>query len=143
MKKTKIAFEDIKAGDLIEAVAVINGIKYTGTGIAFEKTKTKQGDAEWQTSEGGTITIEDDEDAIYRIDVAEVKFEDIRKGDRVRVTTKMGNTTSTIEGVAIVKVQGVVGYWVDGEGHLLVVEQQAPDSQQAIEILERTGKTNE
>jgi len=69
MKKTKIEFKDIKAGDLIEAVAVINGIKYTGTGVAFEKSKTKQGDSEWQTSEGGTITIEDDEDTIYRVDV--------------------------------------------------------------------------
>ena len=65
--KTKIKFEDIKAGDLIEAVSTMYGVKYTQLGIAFEKVKTTQGDYVWQTSQGGNITVEDDKDDIFRV----------------------------------------------------------------------------
>lgn len=138
MKKTKIAFEDIKAGDLLEVVAVINGIKYTGTGIAFEKSKTKQGDSEWQTSEGGTLTIEDDEDAIYRIDVTEVKFEDIKRGDRIKLTAVRGTVERTITGVAWnFKLTDAAWYdsWETKEGDLLLRRGMEKDNK--IEILER------
>jgi hypothetical protein len=67
-KKTKIKFEDIKDGDLIEAVNTMHGVKYTQLGIAFEKVQTPQGDYEWRTSQGGSVTVEDDEDEIYRIE---------------------------------------------------------------------------
>lgn len=74
MKKPKtitaeIQFSEIKAGDLITAVSVHHGVRYSQTGVAFEMFKTPQGDGEWRTSQGGTITVEDDEDTIYRMRV--------------------------------------------------------------------------
>ena len=70
VSKEQIPFEEIKAGDFIEAVSVAHGVRYVQSGIAFEKFRTPQGDSEWRTSQGGTITVEDDEDVIFRVVVS-------------------------------------------------------------------------
>ena len=41
MKKTKIKYEDIKAGDLIQTVESAFGVKWELTGIAYEKIEHK------------------------------------------------------------------------------------------------------
>lgn len=80
MKKTKIAFEDIKAGDLLEIVTSDCGVKIVATGIAFAQDVFDAGRGEpevhWITSERGLVVAKSEGAAIYRIDVAEVKFED-------------------------------------------------------------------
>lgn len=138
MKKTKIKYEDIKAGDLIEVVANEFGVKSVYTGIAFEKVVIHGGEAtSWDSSEGGTIVGSWEEgETIYRIDVREVQFDDIKKGDKLRVTTKSGNVTTTIEGMALAKIEESISpYWCDQDGHLLVFK-HVHDSEQVIEILE-------
>jgi len=71
MIKTKIAFEDIRAGDLIECVRRLDGVKSVHTGIAFEYDEGFMAPSmsAWKTSEGGLLIVSDDSDAIYRIDV--------------------------------------------------------------------------
>lgn len=72
MTKTKIAFEDIKAGDLIEVTFVDFGVKNVLTGIAFETDSLNQGGLTqtwWKTSEGGMIVTKEENADIYRIDV--------------------------------------------------------------------------
>lgn len=135
MKKTKINFEDIQAGDLIEVVGSYQGVKSVQTGIAFESDKV-DGETIWMTAQGGAVAMEWDRDDIYRIDVREVQFDDIKKGDKLRVTTKSGNVTTTIEGMALAKIEESISpYWCDQDGHLLVFK-HVHDSEQVIEILE-------
>lgn len=73
MKKTKIAFDDIKAGDLLEVVVVDNGVKSVITGIAFKLEILWDGDERthvyWATSEGGMVVNSEEGADIYRIDV--------------------------------------------------------------------------
>lgn len=70
MKKTKITFEEIKAGDMILTEYTAHGVKSTAMGIAFEQYKTRSGFTEWRTAQGGTITDDMvDEDAIYRVEI--------------------------------------------------------------------------
>ncbi len=76
MKKTKIKYEDIKAGDLIEAVFVDFGVKNVLTGVAFEQDVLTTGGSPvqqtwWKTSEGGMIVTKEEKAEIYRIDVLE------------------------------------------------------------------------
>lgn len=139
MKKTKIAFEDIKAGDLLEVVLVDGGVKAVLTGIAFQKEEVNAGwqDAHvfWSTSEGSMVVAKHEEGAtIYRVDVAEAKFADIREGDRIRVTRKVGYTEQTITGVASYVTDGLSNnYWLTIDGHMLVTRLETG----TIEILER------
>lgn len=73
MIRTKIKFEDIKAGDLLEVVVVEFGVKSVMTGIAFKREVMETGVSResiwWATSEGGMIVNTDEESTIYRIDV--------------------------------------------------------------------------
>lgn len=75
MKKTRIAFEDIKAGDLLEVIVKEFGVKSVMTGIAFKLETMDSGKSRptiwWATSEGGMIVNTDEESAIYRIDVTQ------------------------------------------------------------------------
>lgn len=141
MKKTKIAFEDIKAGDLLEAISTNHGIKTVLTGVAFEKFGRSR-DEEWRTSQGGTIVAAwdlYDGDEIYRVDVVKVKFDDIRAGDKIRVTIpEFNEVDKSYTGVA-----GTLGseevwadHWVTASGHGLVYRSWGAK----IEILERAGE---
>lgn len=73
MIKTKIAYEDIKAGDLIEVSFVDFGVKNVLTGIAFEQDTMSMGhgltQTWWKSSEGGMIVTKEENADIYRIDV--------------------------------------------------------------------------
>lgn len=74
MKKTKIAFEDIRAGDLLEVTIVDCGVKSVVTGIAFEMEIVGSFEANhlWLTSEGGMIVAKSEESAvIHRIEILE------------------------------------------------------------------------
>lgn len=142
MKKTRIAFEDIKAGDLLEVVVKEFGVKSVMTGIAFKLERMDSGVSRetiwWATSEGGMIVNTDEDSAIYRIEVGLVKFEDIQKGDSIKVTSKTGNVTTILEGVATAKVvEAISPYWVDEHGHILLFKMLVPETEQTIEILER------
>lgn len=139
MKKTKINFEDIKAGDLIEVVNKSDGVKRVETGIAFTKQEDyMSGYAAWLTSEMGLLTLEGDiNDSLSRIDVSDVRFDDIEKGDKIKVVEQIGNVTRVVEGVATAKVNNTINpYWVDESNHLLAYKIPHPDGTQTIEILE-------
>jgi hypothetical protein len=143
MKKTKIAFEDIKAGDLIEVNKTEYGVKNQHTGIAFELERdfAAPGTDAWKTSEDGIISVSNNGETIYRIDVAEVKFEDVREGDLIRVTrTFPTGTEEVITGKAHFK-QGDAEWWdgwADAGGKLMTLRISAKSN--VIEILEREGE---
>jgi hypothetical protein len=140
MIKTKIAFEDIRAGDLLEVVVVDSGVKTVLTGIAFHEQdwmpKSQPRRHWWETSEGGMIAVAGEEGGvIYRIDVREVGFSDVQIGDLIRVTYE------PIKGdmIEIVKT-GVVytnhnGAWVTPAYETLVTN----NGRGKIEILERVA----
>lgn len=144
MKKTKIAFEDIKAGDLLEVVIKVDGVKSVITGIAFEQTGLQIGEHDvqvwWDTSEGGMIVNKHEESDIYRVDVAEVTFDDIRKGDLVRVTTRVDDMDIISEGVAdhlVATDADWYAYWSTKSGHVLL---HRGYGDRTIEILKREGE---
>lgn len=136
MKKTKITFEDIKAGDLIQTLDNVHGVKWELTGIAYELADLGQGDAEWRTSQGGALVDNVSEDAIYRIDVREVSFDDVRVGDLIEVSAVRGDVERVIRGRAA-DFRASDGSWYDGwftaEGNLLVRRK----SSDKIVVLER------
>lgn len=138
MKKTRIAFADIKAGDLIEVVIVDAGVKSIVTGIAFEKEDWKPNErlaqSWWKTSEGGMIVNDQEPAEIYHIDVTPVKFEDIRKGDLLEITTDMDDAKVIVRGRAAYRSEGTSNdYWVTESGGPLVTRL----SDVTVEILER------
>jgi hypothetical protein len=142
MKKTRIAFEDIKAGDLIHVVKKEYGVKNEHTGVAFELERDFAAPNlhAWKTSEDGILAVNDNGEAIYRVDVTEDTFEDIRKGDLIRVTTTAGDTKVSIEGRAhrFVKSDGDWrDSWCSEEGYVLM-HRKYRDS--TVEILERAGE---
>lgn len=148
MKKTKIGFEDIKAGDFLEVVGKFAGVKSVNTGVAFEQDVTEDEEKVWQTSEGGNIVMQWDKDTIYRIDVtAEYTFDDIRVGDLVMVSfpprggmSDNWEITHSRTGIAyhLVDVdRGLYAYWITGDGQRLVGKD---DDRAKIEILERNGE---
>ena len=141
MIKTKIKFEDIKAGDLLEVVLKEFGVKSVLTGIAYEKETMETGVSRdtiwWSTSEGGMIVNTDEESAIYRIDVTPVEFEDIRKGDKISVTTETENGFALVAtGVAENHYKDVMGgeSWRTADDQILIVNRWRDAK---IEILER------
>jgi hypothetical protein len=142
MKKTKIKFEDIKAGDLLEVVVIDDGVKSVLTAVAFEIETLKIGQRDvqvwWKTSEGGMIVTKEEEAGIFRLEIGEVKFEDIKAGDRVRVTEKTGKAIKTLEDTAVVLVDsGFVGYWLNDTGEIVLFRIANPMAERTIEILER------
>lgn len=133
MKKTRIKFEDIKAGDLIETSYTAHGVKEVLTGIVFEKKTTRSGFTEWSTAQGGLLVDDVNEVAIYRIDVAEVSFQDVKVGDIIRVTYEPihGDMIEIVKtGVAFTIVNGT---WVTPAYEGLV----SNNGRGKIEILER------
>lgn len=49
------------------------------------------------------------------------KFEDIQKGDLIRVTNVVGDTLSTVQGIAAYKTSGLPNdYWLTEQGIMLV-----------------------
>lgn len=138
MKKTKIKFEDIKAGDLIEATFVDFGVKNVLTGIAFELDQMSMGhgivQTWWKTSDGGMIITKEESADIFRIDVTPAKFEDVQVGDKLTVTTKTGNVTTIVEDVALVRVnESVSPFWTGADGHVILFK-HVHGSEQTIEI---------
>jgi len=143
MKKTKIKFEDIKAGDLLEVVVKEFGVRSVMTGVAFKMETMDSGKSRpsiwWATSEDGMLVNTDEDSAIYRIDVAVHTFEDVQAGDKLTVTTKTGNITTIVEDVALVRVnESVSPFWVGKDGHV-VLYKHVYDSVQTIDI-EREGE---
>jgi TusA-related sulfurtransferase len=149
MTKTRIAFEDVKAGDLLEVVVVNSGVKSVITAIAFQREELVTGrdwkgneerQVLWNTSEGGMIVANGEEAVIYRIDVAEAEFKDIRKGDRVRVTEEdyRGRKTTTEDMVGTF-VDGMNPFWLNVQGSEVVIFQRYEHKgvDRVIEILER------
>jgi hypothetical protein len=101
-KKTKIEFSEIKPGDEIEVVSEVYGVKNIGSGIAHEiDGDFASGYGAWYTEEGGVLVIEDDTQDIYRVDVKPIKFDDIKEGDFLTVTTSAGDSSQTITGRAV------------------------------------------
>jgi hypothetical protein len=142
MKKTKIAFGDIKSGDLLEVVHKASGVHEVLTGIAFESEKDHQGETVWMTSEGGAIALEWDRDTIYRVDVSEDTFEDIRKGDLIRVTTPAGDTKVIVEGRAhrLSKADAEwYDYWESEEGYVLMHRKYRDSTVEIVERAEDNG----
>lgn len=142
MKKTKIAFEDIKSGDLLEVVHKASGVHEVLTGIAFESEKDHQGETVWMTSEGGAIALEWDRDTIYRVDVSEDTFEDIRKGDLIRVTTTAGDTKVSIEGRAHRFVKSDEDWrdtWCSEQGYVLMHRKFRGSTVEIVERAEDNG----
>lgn len=110
MKKTKIEFSDIQAGDLLETVYVAHGVKEVLTGIAFEKKERKTGFTEWWTSQGGTlIDTAVEYDAIYRIDVREASVE-VEDDESFYGGDKTLHNTGTVD-VQLNKDGDVVAVW--------------------------------
>jgi len=138
MIRTKIKFEDIKAGDMLYVVGKHAGLKMETTGIAFEKTGNDTAGHYWMTSEGGTL-IDDryDDEVIYRLDLVTAFFSDIKQGDRVRVSEKVGNVVTSREDTCVFKVSAGNEYWLNDMGQVVVMEHVAPDIDRNIEILER------
>lgn len=136
MKKTKIKYEDIKAGDLLQTVESAHGVKWELTGIAYEKIEHGE-DSTWQTSQGGDLVGSLEDVAIYRLQVQSDSFDEIRSGDLIRVTETLGNVTTITTGKAVVKTGGFNQYWVDGSGGVLVFERVHPEAERYIEIVER------
>jgi hypothetical protein len=144
MIKTKIAYEDIKAGDLLEVVMVDNGLKTVLTGIAFFERDYKPISGKqrkwWETSDGAIIVVEHEEGvgAIYRIDVREATFDDIREGDLIRVTSTVGDTEQVVTGRAAHLVTADGNWWDSWDtekGVKLCIRLSSGDVK--IEILER------
>lgn len=148
MKKTRIAFDDIKAGDMLEVVVVDGGAKQVITGIAYtlEEINAEWQDAHifWSTSEGSLLAAKGEELAtIYRIDVAEVKFEDIRKGDRIRVTTvNYAGRVDIVEDTVETLITGMNSFWLNKGHNTVIFEKTYLDEGESrtIEILEREGE---
>lgn len=141
MNKTKLKFEDIKAGDLLEVVLVDNGVKSVLTGTAFKLEILWDGDERthvyWATSEGGMIVNDEEGADIWRIDVMPVKFEDIREGDVLAVTTVVDDVECIMHGTAHHFSKADGGWydsWVTEHGQTLVYRDYG---NQTIEILER------
>ncbi len=138
MIKTKIAFEDIKAGDLLEVVNKQYGVRSVFTGIAFELDEDfpAPGSSMWKTSEGGFLVVTEDADVIYRIDVSEVSFEDIQWGDVIEVSAKRGDVERIIRGKAVNFMRSDAS-WYDGwatEDGSVMIRRRNTDK---IEVLER------
>lgn len=118
MIKTKIAFEDIRAGDLLEVVVKDFGVKSVLTGIAFKLERMDTGVSResiwWATSEGGMIVNTDEDAAIYRIDVREVGFEDVRVGDFLEVTSQIGDHTERVLRGRAHEMHKADASWYDG-----------------------------
>jgi hypothetical protein len=137
MVKTKIEFKDIQAGDLVEAVDKVYGVKLAASGVAFEKFGLDGGE-EWRTSQGGIIVADWDAAEIWRIDARVSTFEDIWAGDLIRVTSTESDTEVTITGRAH-HLEAADAEWYDGwkteSGQTLVRRLSSGD--QKIEILER------
>ena len=138
MIRTKIKFEDIRAGDLLEVVSKQYGVKSVFTGIAFELDEDypAPGSHMWKTAEGGFLVITEDDDTIYRVDVREVKFEDIQWGDRIQVSGVRGDVERVFRG-RVVDFMRSDASWYDGwatdDGTVLVRRRD----EYKIEILER------
>lgn len=141
MIKTKIKFEDIAAGDLLEVVVVDSGVKTVLTGIAFAERdwmpKSQPRRQWWETSEGGMIAVAGEEGGtIYRIDVREAKFEDIQWGDVIEVSGVRGDVERIFRGrVTDFKRSDASWYdsWATGDGSVLVRRRD----EYTIKILER------
>lgn len=144
MKKTKIGFDEIKAGDLIEVVGKADGVKYVTTGIAFEfEDDYISGYGAWFTSEVGLLAVDGDTDEFYRIDVREVSFDDIRAGDRIRVITTFPNgRIETREDTVSQRIEGMNPFWVNGEPDSVIFKRvyEGDGTTRTIEILEREGE---
>jgi hypothetical protein len=142
MIKTKIAFDEIQAGDLLESVGKHDGVKVVVTGIAFVFEKNFLGpemDA-WKTSENGLLVVSGDEDTIYRIDVKEASFEDIGAGDLIRVTVTIDDVDFVMTAKAhTLRKADAEWYdnWQSEQGHP-IVHRNYRDTK--IEILERGGE---
>jgi hypothetical protein len=134
MIKTKITFAEIQPGDLIEVVHVGDGVKSVETGIAFEYDGDYiSGYGSWFTSEVGLLVVEDASQTIYRIDVREVKFDDVQIGDLIKVTyepTKGDMIEVTKTGIVYTNHNGA---WVTPAYETLVTV----GGRGKIEILER------
>lgn len=142
MKRTKIKFEDIKAGDLLEVVLVDNGVKSVLTGTAFKLEILWDGDERthvyWATSEGGMVVNDEEGADIWRIDVTEVKFEDIREGDYIECSAKRGDVERIIRGHATYFRRSDAS-WYDGwetEHGDILIRRRSTDK---IVILERAS----
>lgn len=144
MKKTKIRYEDIKAGDLIEVVDKEHGVKMVYTGIVFEKVHVFGFD-EWRTSQGGVVITSAEEDvSILRVDVSETKFEDIHEGDLVRVSFpprggmggnwEMTHSRTAVAAALLDEDKGGLAAWVTRDFQHLI---SRSDTHAVIEILER------
>lgn len=84
--KTRIEFDEIKPGDSLEVVEESDGVKSVQTGIAHEhEGDWISGYGAWYTEEGGVLVIEDNRQDIYRI-TEKVAFDDLKEGDRIRVS---------------------------------------------------------
>ena len=145
MKKTKIKFEDIKAGDLIEVVKTEYGVKNSHTGVVFECEKDfgAPGMDAWKTVQDGILAVSNNGETIYRIDVAEAKFEDIREGDRIRVTTETeSGRMNIVEDTVVTLVNGMNSFWLNKEPDTVVFEKhwEGDGTKRTIEILERDGE---
>ncbi len=100
--KTKIEFNEIQPGDLIEVVDESDGVKTVETGTAHEFDGDYiSGYGSWHTEEGGLLVIEDARQEIYRVDVKPIKFKDIKWGDFIVVTSLAGDTSQEITGRAV------------------------------------------
>ena len=117
MIRTKIAYEDIKAGDLLEVVVVDNGLKTVLTGIAFEERDYMPKSAPhrkwWETSDGGMLAVDEEfgGGTIYRVDVSEVGFDDIQSGDLIEVSAVRGDVERIIRGRAVDLVRSDSSWW--------------------------------
>lgn len=141
MIKTKIKFADIKAGDLIEVVDSIHGVKTVDTGVAFEKQEIEHGFTDWLTSQGGLLVSDSTlTGTVYRLTLGEVFFGDIQAGDRVRVSEKVEGRVESVEDTAHFHVGAMNGYWLNPSGAVVLFEHTAPDVERTIEILERSGE---
>lgn len=139
MIKTKIEFKDIKAGDLIQTVDKVHGVKWELTGIAFELVDLGQGDLEWRTSQGGALVDNTAEEAIWRIDARVSTFDDIQEGDLIQVTSTVADTEEVVTGRASSLHASEEISWYDSwhtlEGQRLCTRLSAVEVK--IEILER------
>jgi len=147
MKKTKIKFEDIKAGDLLEVVVKEFGVKSVMTGIAFHlevmETGVSRETVWWSTSEGGMIVNTDEDSEIWRVDVTPVKFEDVKQGDKISATSvRADGTEETVVGVADFFDDEEVWHtsWNSKIGVIICTKQLVDNGRQTIEILEREGE---
>lgn len=144
MIKTKIDFKEIQPGDLLEVVDKADGVKTVSTGIAFEYDGDYiSGYGSWFTSEQGLLVLEDDNTAIYRLNVSEVKFEDLKVGDLIRISFPPIQHSMSRNGDITYERSGVIGYIDPSYGEVLTVGGQRLLSRSdffenaKVEILER------